>query len=107
VIIELSEEHIMEIMTNNGPNYKKAYRMVSQKYQIMWQLCLAHTINLMLKLIGEFPDHKAMIDGARRICRWLFNHNKLHAMMRAAIGGDLVRWNNTNYIFLESMCSHK
>jgi hypothetical protein len=28
----------------------------------------SHTINLMLKSIGEFPDHKAMIEAARRIC---------------------------------------
>jgi hypothetical protein len=45
----------------------------------------------MLKSIGEFPDHKAMIEAARRICRWLYNHNKLHAMTRQAIGGELER----------------
>jgi hypothetical protein len=53
----------------------------------------SHTINLMLKSIGEFPDHKAMIEAARRICHWLYNYNKLHSMMRSAIGGELVRWN--------------
>jgi hypothetical protein len=31
-----------------------------------------------------------MIEGARRICRWLYNHIKLHAIMRQAIGGELV-----------------
>jgi hypothetical protein len=40
-------------------------------------------------------------------CRWLYNHNTLHAMMRVAIGGELVKWNatqfGTNYMFLESM----
>jgi hypothetical protein len=48
-----------------------------------------------------------MIQAGRRICRWLYNHNKLHAMMRAAIGGELVKWNatrfGTNYMFLESI----
>jgi hypothetical protein len=29
VIIELGDEHIMQIMTDNGSNYKKASRMVS------------------------------------------------------------------------------
>jgi hypothetical protein len=61
----------------------------------------------MLKAIGEFLEHKTMIQAARRICRWLYNHNKLHAMMRAAIGGELVKWNatrfGTNYMFLESI----
>jgi hypothetical protein len=111
VIIELREDHIVQFVTDNGSNYKKTCRLVSQKYQIVWQPCLAHTINLMLKSIGEFPDHRAMIEGARRICRWLYNHNKLHAMMRQAIGGEHVRWNatrfDTNYMFLESMFCRK
>jgi hypothetical protein len=64
-------------------------------------------INLILKAIGEFSEHKVMIQARRRICRWLYNHNKLHAMMMAAIGGELFKWNAThfvtNYIFLDSM----
>jgi hypothetical protein len=52
-----------------------------------------------------------MIDGARRICHWLYNHNRLHAMMRQAICGELMRWNvtrfGTNYMFLERMFHHK
>jgi hypothetical protein len=52
-----------------------------------------------------------MIEGACRICHWLYNHNKLHAMMRQAIGGELMRWNatrfDTNYMFLESMFHRK
>jgi hypothetical protein len=65
----------------------------------------------MLKSIREFPDHKAMIKGARRICHWLYNHNRLHAMMRQVVGGELVRWNttrfSTNYMFYKSMFRHK
>jgi hypothetical protein len=98
-------------VTDNGSNYKKSCGLVSQKYQIVWQLCLTHTINLILKSIGEFLDDKVIIEGARMICRWLYNHNKLHDMMRQAIGGELVRWNatrlGTNYMFLERMFRRK
>jgi hypothetical protein len=101
----------MQIVTDNGSNYKKTCRLVSQKYRIVWQPCLAHIINLMLKSIGEFPDHKAMIETIRRICCWLYNHNNLHAIMRQVIGVELVRWNatrfDTNYMFLKSMFRHK
>jgi hypothetical protein len=45
----------------------------------------------MLKAIGEFLEHKVVIQARRRICRWLYNHNKVHVMMRAAIGGELVK----------------
>jgi hypothetical protein len=91
VVVELGPEHIVQIVTDNGSNYKKACKMISRKFPIMWQPCLAHTINLILKAIGEFSEHKAMIEAGRRICRWLYNHVKLHAMMRAAIGGELVK----------------
>jgi hypothetical protein len=97
----------VHIVTDNRSTYKKACKMITRKFLIMWQSCLAHTINLMLKAIGEFLEHKVVIQARRRICRWLYNHNKLHAMMRDAIRGELVKWNAThfgmNYIFLESM----
>jgi hypothetical protein len=97
----------MQIITDNGSNYKKACKMISHKFPIVWQPCLAHVINLMLKAIGEFSEHKVVIQAGRRIYRWLYNHNKLHAMMRATIGGEFVKWNatrfGTNYMFLESM----
>jgi hypothetical protein len=35
VIIELGEEHIVQIVTDNGSNYKNAFMLVSQKYQIV------------------------------------------------------------------------
>jgi hypothetical protein len=91
VVVELGLKHIVHIITDNGANYKKACKMITRKFLIVWQPCLAHTINLILKAIGEFSEHKAMIEAGRRICRWLYNHVKLHAMMRAAIGGELVK----------------
>jgi hypothetical protein len=107
VVVELGPEHIVQIVTDNGSNYKKACKMITCKFPIVWQPCLANMINLMLKAVGEFLEHKAVILAGRRICRWLYNHNKLHAMMRVVIGGELVKWNTTrfgtNYMFLESM----
>ena len=65
----------------------------------------------MLKNIGDFKDHEAVIDSAKEISRWLYNHGKLYTMMKNAIGGNLVKWNatrfGTNYIFLESFLRKK
>jgi hypothetical protein len=84
VIAEIGLEHIVQIVTDNGSNYKKACQMII-KFSIVWQPCLAHTINLMLKAVGEFPEHKAVILAGRIICWWLYNHNKLHAIMMATM----------------------
>jgi hypothetical protein len=61
---------------------------------------------LMLKTISDFSDHESVIDSAKLISRWLYNHGRLHTMMKNVIGGNLVRWSvthfGTNYIFLEN-----
>jgi hypothetical protein len=61
----------------------------------------------MLKDIGERPKHQNMITQCKRISTWLHNHGQLNAMMRSAIGGELVKWNatrlGTNYMFLDSI----
>ncbi|XP_035823134.1 uncharacterized protein [Zea mays] len=93
--------------TDNGSNYKKACRQLITRYpHITWQPCAAHTINLMLKDISRFSEVSQVVDDAKRICRFFYNHNRLHAMMREKIGGELIRWNATRFgtvfIFLQS-----
>ena len=92
IIKDVSAENVVQIVIDNGSNYKKACQLLNAQYRhIVWQPCLAHTINLMLKDIGEWPDHKACIESAKRICSWLYNSNSLHHMMKKAIGGELVK----------------
>jgi hypothetical protein len=70
VIADVGENNVVQVITDNGSNYKKAYRLLTNEYlHIAWQPCLAHTINLMLKIIGEFPDHESVIDSAKLIAR--------------------------------------
>jgi hypothetical protein len=112
VVADVRENNVVQIIIDNGSNYKKVCRYLTNKYlHIAWQPCLAHTINLMLKTIGEFTDHESVINSAKLITRWLYNHGKLHMMMKNAIGGNLVRWNATrfgmNYLFLESFLRRK
>jgi hypothetical protein len=112
VVPEVGENNIIHIVIDNGSNYKKACRYLTNEYRhIAWQPCLAHTINLMLKTIGDLPDHESAINSAKLIARWLYNHGKLQTMMKNAIGGNLVRWNATHfatkYLFLESFLRRK
>jgi hypothetical protein len=106
VVAEVGENNIVRIVTDNGSNYKKAcWYLTNEYHHIAWQPCLAHIINLMLKTIVDFLYHESIIDSAKLIARWLYNHGRLHMMMKNAIGGNLVRWNatrfGTNYLFLE------
>ncbi|XP_062191201.1 uncharacterized protein LOC133894997 [Phragmites australis] len=112
VVTNLGPENIVQIVTDNGSNYKKACQVLRREYPaITWLPFVAHTINLMLKSVGDFREHDIVIQSARAISRWLYNHSKLHEMMKAAIGGELVRWNatrfGTNYLFLDSFLRRK
>jgi hypothetical protein len=70
VVVEVGENNIVHIVTDNSSNYKKAYRYLTNEYRhIAWQPCLAHTINLMLKTIGDLPDHEPVINSAKLIAR--------------------------------------
>jgi hypothetical protein len=70
VIAKVEENNIIHIITDNDSNYKKACRYLTNEYHhIAWQPCLAHTINLMLKIIGDFLDHESVIDSAKLIAR--------------------------------------
>jgi hypothetical protein len=92
VVADVSENNIDQVITDNDSSYKKACCYLTNEYlHIAWQPCLAHIINLMLKTICEFPDHEYVLDGAKLIARWLYNHIKLHTMMKTAIGENLVR----------------
>jgi len=110
--LKVGSENVVQIVTDNGSNYKKACNMLTEDFpHITWQPCLAHTINHMLKDIGKWPEHEATIGSAQCISSWLYNSNHLHSMMRDAIGGELVKWNatrfGTNYMFLESIMKKK
>ena len=107
VVMEIGPQHIVHVVTDNASNYKKACSLLKNEWgHIVWTPCLAHTINLMLKDIGDRPDHSSMIAECKKISNWLHNYSGLNNMMRKAIGGELVKWNatrfGTNYMFMES-----
>ena len=77
VVEEIGVEFVVQIVTDNGSNYKKACKQLTAKYKhITWQPCAAHTINLMLKEIAHFIEVETVVDSAKRICRFLYNHNR-------------------------------
>nr|CCI55460.1 PH01B001E05.16 [Phyllostachys edulis] len=49
----------------------------------------------MLKDIGQFEEVAGVVKVAKRICRFLYNHSRLHNEMREQIRGEIVRPNAT------------
>jgi hypothetical protein len=62
VVKEISAQHIVHIVTDNGPNDIKACKALGREFEhIIWTPCLAHTANLMLKDIRERSEHAGTV----------------------------------------------
>ena len=46
VIKQSGKENVVQIVTNNGSNYKKVDERIISKYEIYWTPCMAHCIDL-------------------------------------------------------------
>jgi hypothetical protein len=64
---------VVQIVTDNGSNYKKACRnrVEEPEYNhIVWQSCVAHTVNLRLKYIAKFPEVDVIAKSVKKTCRF-------------------------------------
>jgi hypothetical protein len=76
----------MQLVTDNGTNYKKAYAKLVEKYpHIVWQPCAAHTINLMLKDMCKFSKIDDIVSNAKKCTNFLHSHNRLHNEIKIRI----------------------
>jgi hypothetical protein len=74
VVKDVGESCVVQIVTDNGSNYKKACNQLIAEYpHITWQPCAAHTINLMLKDIARCDE---LLYSVKRICRLFYKHNR-------------------------------
>ncbi|RVW73108.1 hypothetical protein CK203_060265 [Vitis vinifera] len=69
----------------------KAGKQLMKKYNLYWTPCAAHCIDLIFEDIGKRPNVIEVINNARKITNFIYNHGWLLAQMRKYCGGDIVR----------------
>uniref|UniRef100_A0ACD6AIK6 Uncharacterized protein n=4 Tax=Avena sativa TaxID=4498 RepID=A0ACD6AIK6_AVESA len=111
VVEEIGQGFVVQIVTENESSFKEACGQLIKGYpHIVWQPCAAHTVNLMLKDIGNIPKVDTVVSSAKRICRFFYNHSELHAQMRIKIG-ELIQPSaakfGTDFVFLQSFLDNK
>lgn len=84
-------EHVVQIVTDNGPNYKKAGERLSREYNFFWTGCAAHSLDLILKDFSKRASVKKVIEMAHVITSYLYNHSIECELMKECCGGDIVR----------------
>ncbi|XP_051113152.1 uncharacterized protein LOC127239163 [Andrographis paniculata] len=90
---EIGKEYVVQIVTDNGANYKAAGRLLEQRILgFFWTPCAAHCIDLMLEDIGKMNEFKPYIQKARDVTTFIYRHGRILSAMREKTGGrDLVR----------------
>jgi hypothetical protein len=112
VIDSVGEQNVVQVITDNGPNYKAAGELLmEQRSHIYWTPCAAHCIDLMLMDIGKLRRVQQAVDTAQSITRFIYNHTWVLSLMRKYTGGEILRPAvtrfATNYIALDSLLQKK
>jgi Protein of unknown function (DUF 659)/BED zinc finger len=82
-ILEVGEEHVVQVITDNAANYVAAGRMLMDRHPtLFWTPCAAHCIDLMLEDIGKIPFVKDIVDSSRSITKFIYNHTYVLSLMR-------------------------
>lgn len=111
VIQEVRVENVVQIITNNTTTSVYAGRMLMERHpSITWSPCAAHCLDLVLEDIGKIGWVKKVVEDARSVTKFIYNHTWVLALMRKHTNGkDLVRPGVTrfasHFITLQSILS--
>ncbi|CAL2230049.1 unnamed protein product [Prunus armeniaca] len=82
VIKEVGLSNVVHIVTDNGSAFVKVGQMMMERYPIYWTPCAAHCIDLIFEDIGKQESVANVINKARKLTNYIYNHSWLLAQMR-------------------------
>ena len=75
--------NVVQVITDNAANYVAAGKMLMERHSpLFWTLSTAHCIDLMLEDMGKIPFIKEVINQARSIPKFIYNHAFVLSLMR-------------------------
>jgi hypothetical protein len=110
-IVHIGKENVVQVVTDNGANYKAAGKLLMQWIPtLFWSPCAAHCLDLMLEDIEKLKDFKKPITQAKRVTTFIYRHRRILSAMREKTSGmDLVTPATTRFAtcFLTLKSLHK
>ena len=74
---------MVQVITNNAANYVAVGKMLMERHHtLFWTPCAAHCINLLLEDMGKLSFIKEVIDMARSVPKFIYNHAFVLSLMR-------------------------
>ncbi|MCL7051170.1 hypothetical protein MKW94_020147 [Papaver nudicaule] len=112
VIGEVGAENVVQVVTDNSPNYKSAGKLLMEQTNVFWTPCAAHCMNLMCKEISEVKKVAEVVAKCRIITVYMYNDDTvLHMMRKFTGGGDLAKPGvnrfTTSFLSMEGILSQK
>ncbi|WOL05339.1 hypothetical protein Cni_G14067 [Canna indica] len=87
-IDEIGPSNVVQLITDNGANYKAAGRLLEQRLPtLFWTPCAAHCLDLMLEDVGKMKEFKPTIARARSLTTFIYRHGRLLDAMREHTNG--------------------
>ncbi|ERN03589.1 hypothetical protein AMTR_s00042p00144470 [Amborella trichopoda] len=75
IVEEVGDKHVVQFITDNARACVSAgSKLMDKRKDLVWTLCAAHNIDLMLEEIGKFKIVKETLEEARLVSRFIYNH---------------------------------
>ncbi|PIA54669.1 hypothetical protein AQUCO_00900913v1 [Aquilegia coerulea] len=109
VVEEIGVNHVVQVITDSGEHYINAGKKLTETFRTMyWTPCAARSINMMLEDMGRIEWINVILERAKSITRFVYNHGTVLNLIRRYTGGrDLVQpsvtRSATDFFTLKSM----
>eukprot|EP00253_Pinus_taeda_P006848 PITA_06848 len=82
-IREIGVQNVVQVIINNAANYVSANKMLMERYHtLLWTPCATHCLNLLLEDMGKLFFIKEVVDMARSVPKFIYNHAFVLSLMR-------------------------
>lgn len=113
VVEEVGVRNVLQIVTNSDEHYVEVGKRIADNFPtIFWTPCATHCVDLMLEDFRELEWISTILEQARSISRFIYNHSLILNMMRRyTFGVDIVvvgpTRSSTDFATLKRMVSVK
>ncbi|XP_059628104.1 uncharacterized protein LOC132270906 [Cornus florida] len=99
VVEEVGERNVLQVITNSEERYIVAGKKLTDTFPtVFWTPCAAHCVDLMLSDFRELEWINTILEQAKSISRFIYNHSfVLNMMRRYTFGIDLVDLGATRF----------
>ncbi|XP_050232750.1 uncharacterized protein LOC126681279 [Mercurialis annua] len=113
VVEEVGPGNVLQVITHGEKHYIAAGKRLMDTFpSLYWAPCAAHCIDLILEDMGKLEWINAVIEQAKSVTRFVYNHSTVLNLMRKFTGGkDIVQQgltrSATNFTMLQRMADFK